>query len=167
MAFGRDIWIVARFAGLASLGLAGVLWIVYMAIAPAAESELETVEGIVTQRWLNRHKSRVTSQGIRVVKSDGDELRVTLPYTGRDNRKIEIERDMRVTLKITDYGNVYAVEGRRGTLLAYQDGRDWYASRRIIPGILATTVSLLAVLFALVSFFGPMVFERESEYAQR
>lgn len=167
MALGRDIWIVARFAGLASLGLAGVLWIVYMAIAPAAESELEAVEGVVTQRWLNRHKGRVVSQDIRVVKSDGDELRVKLPYTGRDNRKIEIDRDMRVTLKMTDYGNVYAVEGRRGTLLAYQDGRDWYSSRRIIPGILATTVSLLAVLFALVSYFGPILFERNRYLAER
>lgn len=162
-----NTWIAARIVGIAALGLAGALWIFYMAIAPASESDLESVDAVVSQRWLNRHKGSVTSQNIRAVKSDGDEIRFTIPYFGHGRRKIDIEPDMRVTLKMTEYGNVYAIEGRRGALMTYQDGREFYASRRIIPGILATTATLLAAVMALVSWLGPMLTEGQSRFARR
>lgn len=165
MAFDRNIWILVRLGGLGALGAAGILWIVYMAIGPAAESELETVNVQVVRHWFNRHKGRIVSQDISVRNADGEDVRYKLPFWGRDQRKIEVGEDMRVTLKVTEYGNVYAVEGRRGTLMTYQEGRDWHSSRRIIPGLLATTMSVLAVVLAMLSFFGPMLVKSESESA--
>lgn len=163
----RNIWIVARIVGLAALCVAAALWIFYMAIAPATESELESVDVVIVERRFNSHKGRVTSQDIRAVKSDGDEMRITVPYYVKDRQKVEIGRNTRVTLKISDHGNVYAIEGRRGTILAYKDGRDWYASRRIIPGIAATTMTLLSIVMALASWLGPILTEGRTKFAQR
>ena len=164
-------WAAVRLAGLGALGLAGLLWIVYMAIAPAAESELEAVSGSVIQRSLNRHKSSIVSQTLTIRQSDGEEIRYKLPYTVRSAdgtyQKINVERGAYVTLRVTEAGNVYAAETRGRTLLDYDAGRAWHSTRRLFPGLLATTVSLLAVVLALASYFGPMLLSRHDEAAAR
>lgn len=162
MTIGRDIWILVRLGGFAALGLAGALWIFYNAIGPADESELETVSGTVVYRALNRHKSSITSQTLTVRTADGEETKYRLPYTitNRDGRhKIDVSQGARVTLKVSEHGNVYAGETRGRTLLEYRDGRDWHATRRLIPGILATTATLLALVLALISYFGPRLLD--------
>lgn len=162
MTVGRDILILARFGGLAALGLAGALWIFYAAIGPADESELETVSGTVVHRALNQRKSNIKSQTLTVRTADGEEAKYDLPYyvSNREGRrKIDVAQGSRVTLRVSEYGNVYAGETRGRTLLDYQDGRDWHATRRLIPGILATTATLLALVLALISYFGPRLVE--------
>jgi len=162
MTIGREIWILVRFGGFAALGLAGALWIFYSAIGPAEENELESVSGTVVYRALNRHKSNITSQTLTVRTADGEETKYKLPYylSNREGRRrIDVSQGARITLRVSEYGNVYAGETRGRTLLEYQDGRDWHATRRLIPGILATTMSLLALVLALISFFGPRLLE--------
>lgn len=174
MTIPKDVWIICRLGGLGALGLAGVLWIIYMAIAPATERELETVSGTVVNHWINRRKNSIMSQTLTIRQSDGDEARYTIPYTtrGPDGAypKINIERGTTVTLRVTEAGYVYAAEVRGRTLLDYEAGRAWHSTRRLFPGILATTASLLALVLALLSYFGPRLqieFSRDERSANR
>lgn len=173
MVLGRDVWIISRLAGLAALGLAGALWIFYMAIAPAAESELESVTGTVVYRTTGggRRSSSDNYQTLTIRQAHGEETRYSAPIfartSGGERRRVDIWTGHRVTLKVSDYGNVYAADVRGKTVLEYNGAREHYASRRIIPGIVATSVTLLALVLALLSYFGPMYLDDEPRPAAR
>lgn len=148
----------AQHAWLLAVIGATLFWALYISLRPATLAELSEFNGTVLEYQLSHGGKGGPRQSMTLRLADGSVLHVSPPVI-RD--QVDFRHNGYVGepayLLMSHYNTVYATRIGKRVLLTVEQARVRYSARRIIPGVIATSLSMLALVLAALTWSWPQV----------